>query len=77
MLQSAATLSALSLRVILAYLGVYAFGWYGYEASWVTNAYGWLLALIITNVRFYTGGWKKMVFVRRAAEPEALPAEGE
>jgi putative MATE family efflux protein len=77
LLQSAATLSALALRIILAYLGVYAFGWYGYESAWETMAYGWLLALIITNVRFYTGGWKKKVFVRRSAEAELSGAAAE
>jgi putative MATE family efflux protein len=65
LLQSAATLSALLVRVVLAYLGVYAFGWFGYEATWETLAYGWIVALIITNARYYTGGWKKKVIARR------------
>lgn len=69
--QSAATLMALITRVVLAYLGVYAFSWFGYEASWVTVPFGWTVALIITNVRFYTGGWKKKAIAKRA--PDGIP----
>lgn len=78
LLQSAATLSALAVRVAVAYLGVYVFDWFGYEASWTTMMYGWIVALIITNVRFYTGGWKNKAVVRRTEEPalaEGGPAE--
>ena len=81
--QSGATLFALFTRVALAYAGVFIFDWFGYQASWETLAYGWVLALVITNVRFYTGGWKKKVIARRAPEDEpdetsaiAAPAEG-
>ncbi|MDR0916921.1 MAG: MATE family efflux transporter [Oscillospiraceae bacterium] len=70
LLQSAATLSALVTRVAVAYLGAFVFGWFGYEAAWVTLAVAWVVALIITNVRYYTGGWKKKVVAHRAETPE-------
>jgi putative MATE family efflux protein len=65
LLQSAATLTALAVRVVIAYLGVYAFAWFGYESAWETLAYGWVAALIITNIRYYTGGWKNKVIAHR------------
>lgn len=68
--QSATTLMALLARVSIAYIGVYVFDWFGYEASWVTVAYGWTIALIIANIRFYTGGWKKKAIAKRAPEDE-------
>ena len=68
--QSGATLLALFSRVAIAYAGVYLFSWYGYEASWVTMVYGWVVAVVITNIRFFTGGWKKKAIARRAPEDE-------
>jgi putative MATE family efflux protein len=65
-LQSVATLSALAIRVALGYLGVYVFHWFGYTAAWETNLYGWIVAIIITNIRYFTGGWKKKAVVSRA-----------
>lgn len=67
-IQSGATLLALTIRVSLAYLGVYVFSWFGYEASWVTVPFAWAAAIIVLNVRFYTGGWKKKAIARRAPE---------
>ena len=69
-IQSAATLLALFSRVAIAYAGVYLFSWYGYEASWATLVYGWTIALVVTNIRFFTGGWKKKAIARRAPEGE-------
>jgi len=78
LLQSFATMSALTIRIILAYLGVYVFSWYGYEATWKTLVFGWVSALIISNVRFYTGGWKKKVFARRSeGDAPSSPAESD
>jgi len=71
-LQSAATLSALTIRVVLAYVGVFVFSWFGYEATWSTLAYGWVVAFLITVIRYYTGGWKKKVVVHRKPQQEPL-----
>ena len=81
-MQSGATLLALFSRVAIAYAGVYLFGWYGYEASWATLVYAWGIALTITNIRFFTGGWKKKAIARRApedelGEPDGVPALAE
>ncbi|MDR2361028.1 MAG: polysaccharide biosynthesis C-terminal domain-containing protein, partial [Oscillospiraceae bacterium] len=63
--QSAATLSSLAVRVALSYIGVFAASWFGYEAAWSTLIYGWIIALLTTNIRFYTGGWMKKAIARR------------
>ena len=76
-MQSGATLLALFVRVALAYAGVYLFNWFGYEASWATLGYGWGLAIVITNVRFFTGGWKKKAIARRAPEETLDTSEGD
>lgn len=60
--QSAITLSALVVRVVLGYICVGA-GVLGYEAAWVTTPIGWAVALIISIVRYFTGGWKKKAIV--------------
>ncbi|MDR0812607.1 MAG: MATE family efflux transporter [Oscillospiraceae bacterium] len=73
-LQSIATLTALALRVVLAYLGARVFFWYGPNAAWETNLYGWVAAAIITYTRYLTGGWKKKAIVR-ASGHGALPAD--
>ena len=70
--QSGATLLALFSRVAIAYAGVYLFSWYGYESAWVTMVYGWCIALAVTNIRFYTGGWKQKAIARRL--PDEAPA---
>ena len=57
LLMSAATLSALVIRVTVGYLAVYL-GWLGYSAAWVTTPIGWTLAATITFARYFTGGWK-------------------
>jgi putative MATE family efflux protein len=67
-LQSAATLSALIIRIVLGYAGVH-FGWFGYAAAWSTNPIGWAAAVLITNIRYFTGGWKKKVLVSRGDAP--------
>lgn len=74
MLQSVATLSALLVRVIMGYAGV-SMGLLGYEAAWVTNHYGWILALVITYVRYFTGGWKKKAVAGSLAKGAGAAAE--
>lgn len=60
--QSAITLTALVIRVVLGYIGVHA-GILDYEAAWVTTPVGWIAALIISLIRYFTGGWKKKAVV--------------
>jgi Na+-driven multidrug efflux pump len=62
-LQSIATLTALAVRVVVGYVGV-ALGFLGYSAAWMTLPIGWAFALVITNVRYFTGGWKKKAVVK-------------
>jgi len=57
-LQSAATIIALVVRIVTSYLFVH-FGLLGYNAAWVTNPIGWGFATIIIYTRYFTGGWKK------------------
>jgi len=61
-LQSAATITALFVRIVASYVAVH-FGWLGYEAAWVTNPIGWGAAIIIVYTRYFTGGWKKKAIV--------------
>jgi putative MATE family efflux protein len=69
LLQSAATLTALAVRVALGYLCV-RYGLFGYSAAWATTPIGWAAAALITNIRYFTGGWKDKAIVRgRAAHP--------
>jgi putative MATE family efflux protein len=72
-LQSAATLTALAVRVIVGYAGV-SLGLLGYSAAWTTLPIGWVFALVITNVRYFTGGWIKKAVVRRSNDG-AMPGE--
>jgi putative MATE family efflux protein len=72
-LQSIATLTALALRVVLGYVGV-NLGLMGYAAAWSTLPIGWAAAIIITNIRYYTGGWKKKAIAGRTTTIEI--AEG-
>lgn len=58
LMQSAITLSALFVRVVLGYIGVHT-AILGYEAAWVTMPVGWCVALTISLIRYFTGGWKK------------------
>ena len=69
-LQSAATLIALAIRVVVGYIGVH-FGFLGYAAAWNTLPMGWAAAAIITQIRYFTGGWKKKAIAKRAPEEEA------
>jgi putative MATE family efflux protein len=73
--QSLATLTALGVRVIAGYGGVAA-GMLGRDAAWVTLPLGWVFALVITNVRYYTGGWKNKAVARRAAEGGDIESGG-
>jgi putative MATE family efflux protein len=75
-LQSAATLSALLIRVITAYIAV-SIGLLSYNAAWVTNPIGWIAAILITTIRYKSGKWKQKVIVKAPAvdAPETeLPA---
>jgi putative MATE family efflux protein len=65
-LQSIATLTALAIRVALGYIGV-ALGWFDYSAAWTTLPIGWTAAIIITNIRYFTGGWKNKAIAGRGA----------
>jgi len=60
---SVSTLSALIIRVSLGYLAVHL-GILGHEAAWVPIPIGWALALIISGVRYFTGGWKKKAIIK-------------
>ncbi|MDR0445754.1 MAG: MATE family efflux transporter [Oscillospiraceae bacterium] len=64
LLQSAATLTALVVRVALGYLSV-RFGMLGYAAAWATTPIGWAAAALITNVRYFTGGWRNKSVVKK------------
>ena len=67
-MQSAATLMALVVRVMTAYVFVH-FGWLGYSAAWTTNPIGWAAAAIIVYIRYFTGGWKKRSIAARPGPP--------
>ena len=72
-IQSIATLSALLIRVILGYVGVH-FGFFGYNAAWVTNPIGWIAAILITTIRYASGKWKtKALVTGRQDQDEELP----
>jgi putative MATE family efflux protein len=66
--QSIATLSALLIRVVSAYVFVHI-GLLGYNAAWVTNPIGWVAAILITTIRYLSGRWKEKAVVRQ--EPAA------
>jgi len=59
---SISTLSALIIRVAMGYLSV-SFGILGHEAAWIPIPIGWALALVISGIRYLTGGWKKKAIV--------------
>lgn len=61
-LMSIATLSALVIRIITGYAAV-GLGWLGPEAAWVTMPIGWVVAILITFIRYFSGGWKKKAVV--------------
>ena len=65
--QSAITLITLFVRVSLGYLGV-GTGILDYEAAWVTMPIGWGVALVISMIRYFTGGWKKKAIAGELAE---------
>ena len=56
-LASAATLSALAVRIITGYLAVHL-GWLTYSGAWATVPFEWGFELTILYIRFFTGGWK-------------------
>ena len=73
-LQTVATMSALTIRVALGYIGV-AVGFFGYNAAWVTNPIGWVAAMAITFTRYFSGKWKtKAVATRSPGDEEGSPA---
>lgn len=65
--QSAITLLTLFVRVALGYIGV-GTGILDYEAAWVTMPIGWIVALTVSIIRYFTGGWKKKAIVGKLAE---------
>ena len=67
MTQSAITLLTLFVRVALGYIGV-GIGILDYEAAWVTMPIGWGVALTVSIIRYFTGGWKKKAIVGKLAE---------
>jgi putative MATE family efflux protein len=71
--QTVATMSALTIRVALGYIGV-AVGFFGYNAAWVTNPVGWVAALVIILLRYFSGKWRTKVVATRSPE-EAGGAE--
>jgi putative MATE family efflux protein len=73
--QSIATLSALLVRVIAAYIAV-NIGLLGYNAAWVTNPIGWIAAILITTIRYASGKWKAKAVIKAPASGAAtdLPA---
>jgi putative MATE family efflux protein len=75
-IQSFATLLALGLRVSLGYLAVH-FGILGYQAAWVTDPVGMVLATIIVVVRYASGKWKTkaVVHLEQPAEIQQVCAE--
>lgn len=74
LLQSVATLTALTIRVVAGYVGVH-FGWLGYSAAWVTMPYGWFAATAITVIRYVTGGWKRKAVVNVTLTDGPPPAD--
>ena len=63
MVTTLCSLVALSIRVVLAYLCVYAFG-LGCEAVWLVMPAGWLAALGISSGRYLSGRWKTKGIVK-------------
>lgn len=61
---SLGTLSSLAVRVILAYIMVYAFD-VGYRACWLSVPVGWIVAFAIAFLRYLSGGWKKKSVVKQ------------
>jgi len=67
---SISTLSALTIRVLLGYLAVH-FEILGHEAAWLPLPIGWAIALIISSVRYFTGGWRKKAIIGKRKPEEA------
>ena len=67
LIQSAASLFALSMQVATGYLFVYL-GLFGYAAVWVAQPFGWGGALSVTLIRYITGGWKKKAIVGKISQ---------
>ncbi len=64
MAATAASCIALGVRVVFAYIMVYAFG-VGYEACWENLAYGWSAALLFDIIYYASGRWKTKSLVKR------------
>ena len=64
------SMTALAVRVGLAYLLIRGFGC-GYHWIWGTMAFGWAAALIVAVGRFSTGKWKTKSIVRKSSTEEA------
>lgn len=60
---SGATLTALATRVGTGYLAV-ALGLLSYNAGWATMPLGWVVALTIVLVRYFSGRWKTKAVVK-------------
>lgn len=68
LVSTAATLTTLGARVISAYLLAYLFD-FGYNVAWVTMPVGWVLAGVITYIRYFSGRWKSKALVKHDEEP--------
>ena len=66
-LQSITTLTSFGATVGAAYLLVYL-NLLGYSAAWVGYPIGWVIAIIISYTRFFTGGWKKKAIAGKLAK---------
>ncbi|MCL2391783.1 MAG: MATE family efflux transporter [Oscillospiraceae bacterium] len=63
--QSAATLIALAIRVSTGYLAVYL-GVLGYSAAWMTTPLGWGVVSLILCARYFTGKWKTKAVAKKS-----------
>lgn len=67
--QSIATLIALAVRVVVAYVGVDA-GWFDYNVAWATVPIGWGAASVIFIARYFSGKWKTKVVAGKLANDD-------
>ena len=67
------TLTTLAVRVALAYSLVYFFE-FNYSAAWVPMPVGWILASLVSFIRFFSGKWKSKAVVSHPAEGEEAGA---
>lgn len=66
---SGATLTALVTRVGTGYLAV-SVGLLSYNAGWATMPVGWLVALTIVVIRYFSGRWKTKAVVKSSKRKE-------